>query len=317
MKKTKFYYFELGLVILITLGLYVFSTNFLLLHYIGFLDPVPLAVFIIRHKIKDGIFPAIFMILMGTLIGHFLPVGQGSFMRGFLFMIYAMTVGFLHGTISKTKINPLIEILIIIGVEIFYGFLLVIVFYVQKDPHFAYDIQFGQYLELFIKLFKIDETSNYAQNVGVIIKNGVIAYTIVFSFISVLLTHILIHLTRKFICREKMEHGPLHGLEFTISRVAAITYLVGCVVVLVLSFLLTKELNLLGISSINAIFTVFFSVTIIFVFQGILAVNLRLEAKGCNNLSTLVFISGILLSPVFAIIGAINPLLPRKEKAVV
>jgi hypothetical protein len=211
----------------------------------------------------------------------------------------------------------LIEILIIIGVEIFYGFLLVIVFYVQKDPHFAYDIQFGQYLELFIKLFKIDETSNYAQNVGVIIKNGVIAYTIVFSFISVLLTHILIHLTRKFICREKMEHGPLHGLEFTISRVAAITYLVGCVVVLVLSFLLTKELNLLGISSINAIFTVFFSVTIIFVFQGILAVNLRLEAKGCNNLSTLVFISGILLSPVFAIIGAINPLLPRKEKAVV
>ncbi len=307
----------MSLVILITLGLFAFSSNFFLLHYFAILGPVPLAVFIIRNRMKDGIFPAILMILVGTIIGYFLPVGHGSLMRGFLFMIYSMSIGFLHGAINKTNINHLKEILIIIGAEIFFGFLLVVVFYIQKDPHFAYDVEFNHFLEVFINFFKLDKTSNYAQNVGVIIKNGVITHTIVFSFISVLMTHIFIRLTLKYICRQKMEYGPFHGLEFSISKISASAYIVGIVIVAVLSFLLTKELSQLAIAIINAIFTVFFSVTIIFVFQGILAVNLRLEARGYNKLSTLLFIVGIILFPLFAVLGAINSLLEQKEKVVV
>lgn len=314
MKKTKFYYLELALIIVITLGLFTFASNFNLQHYIGFIIPVPLGVFIVRHDMKDGIFPALFMIAAGTLIGYLLPVGEGTITRGFLFMLMEMTIGFLHGAISKTEIDHLKEILIIIGVDIFFGFLMVIVFYLQKDPHFAYDVEFGRYLSVFYDFFNIDQTTYYAQNVGVIIKNGVISYMIALSFISVLLTHILMHLTLKYICRNETTPKPFFELEFSISKVAAIFYLVGIALITVLSFVLKYELTQFWISVINVIFTVFFSVTIIFVFQGILVVNLGFEAKGYTKTSFLTFVLGIILFPIAAILGAINPLLPRKEK---
>ncbi|MGI6735229.1 MAG: hypothetical protein ACOX3C_03495 [Bacilli bacterium] len=316
MKRTKLYYIEFSLIILFSLGLFaLFAINHVQNHFTLLLIPVPIAVFIIRYKIKDGIIPAVILIVGASLMSHFFSADPGSYLRGLLYMIAAMSVGFLHGAITKTPIDHFHEILIIIGVEIFFNFLMVIVFYVVKDPMFAYDIEFAHYYEVFSKIFKIDQTSFYAQNVRVIIENGVIPHTINSSIISVLLTHAFIHLTLKYICRDDITEGPFEGFEYEIPKAAAIAFLIGCVAVVATYFTLKYELKPIHISLINVLFNLVFSTVLVFSLQGALMVDAYFHSKGRKRLSVIILLISVLLFPIFAFLGVFNSLIKRSNKA--
>ena len=91
------------------------------MHFTLLLIPVPIAVFIIRYKIKDGIIPAVILIVGASLMSHFFSADPGSYLE---FIIYDRSyVGrILTRAITKTPIDHFHEILIIIGVEIFFNF---------------------------------------------------------------------------------------------------------------------------------------------------------------------------------------------------
>ena len=248
-------------------------------HTLGFIFPVPLAVFIIRHKTKEGILPAIIMVLCAPVITHFLPIGEGSFVRGLLIMSGAVTIGFLHGALHKTKISHLSEISIVMIVELFFGVLLTIVFYLLRDPVYAFDIEFNHYFHTFSELFKLQNAPIYAQNVEKVFKNMIIPYTIGLAVVEVLFTHILIHYSLRIIDGES-HHGPYSGLAFNLPRFSGYLYVGGIFLSIIALGLMSIELSNAVLISIIVLFIIVLSVSIFFILQG---VTVKIGRASCRE----------------------------------
>lgn len=305
MRKDSKYYFHLTMVVLFTLIAFAALTIPHLQHGVAFIFPVPLAVFIIRYRIKDGILPAIIMMIMAPLITHFLPVGAGSWVRGVFMMLTAVTIGFLHGSLSKLKMSHLREILIVMGAEIFLGALTTLVFYFIQDPVFAFNIEFPHYFERFLVLFNLNHTSIYAQNAGVIFANSVIPYVISLAITEVLLTHILIHLILKYVF-ELIDNRPFSGLYFRLPKTFAYLFLGGLMLAIISLFFLGNPLDGTILNAIVILFIIVLSVMIIFILQGILLMIFLFRARRQRELSLLIFVVGLVFSVPFAILGALS-----------
>ena len=316
MQKKSTYYFELILVVLFTLITFAALTIPHLQHGVAFIFPVPLAIFIIRNRIKDGIIPAIILMIFAPLITHFLPVGNGSWVRGFLIMMTAVTIGFLHGGLTKLKMSHLKEILIVMGAELFFGSLMTLVFFLNNDNVFSYDIEFPHYFETFARLFNIKTNTIYAQNIRQIFINSVIPYVIALSITEVLLTHILIHLVLKY--GYDLDHGrPFTGLYFRLPKWFAIGFLVLLIAALSSLFFLGQELPEGVLTAIIILFIVVLSLLIIFILQGVLYFIFRFRAKHHKELSLGIFITGLFFSVPFAIVGALSVIFGWSEQLIV
>lgn len=305
MRKNSIYYFHFTIVVLLTLILFAALTIPHLQHGVAFIFPVPLAVFIIKYRIKDGIIPAIIMMAFAPIITHFLPVGGGSWVRGALMMFVAVTIGFLHGSLSKVKMSHLREILIVMGAELFLGALTTIIFYFIQDPVFAFNIEFPHYFGRFLTLFNLNHNSIYAQNVGVIFENSVVPYVISLAITEVLLTHILIHLVLKYVF-ETVDNRPFSGLYFRLPKAFAYAFLGGLLVAITSLFFLGKPLDDTVLLVIVIIFMVVLSVMIIFIFQGIFVMIFLFRARRHREVSLLIFVVGLVFSVPFAIMGALS-----------
>lgn len=305
MRKDSKYYFHLTMVVLFTLIAFAALTIPHLQHGFAFIFPVPLAVFIIKYRIKDGILPAIILMIFAPIITHFLPVGGGSWVRGVFMMLTAVTIGFLHGSLSKIKMSHLREILIVMATEIFLGALTTLVFYFMKDPVFAFNIEFPHYFERILTLFSLNHNSIYAQNAGVIFANSVIPYVISLAITEVLLTHILIHLVLKYVF-ELVDNRPFSGLYFRLPKVTAYVFLGGLLLALISLFFLGNPLDEGLLTAIVILFILVLSVMIIFILQGILLMIFLFRARRQRELSLLIFVVGLVLSVPFAILGALS-----------
>jgi len=312
-KKPTGYFFELSIVILLTLTLFAGLTIPHLQHGVSFIFPVPLAVFIIRHKVKDGIFPAILMIIMGALITHFLPVGAGSWVRGFLIMLTAMTIGFLHGALHKTKLSHRNEILIVMAAELALSIVCVVVFYLLRDPVFAFDIEFPHYYASFQRLFNIKADSVYAQNVGIIFQNMVIPYTFALAITEVLFTHVLIHLTIKYVF-ETTDERPFTGLAFSIHASGGVLYLVGLVGCFASFIILRNPVDPTLMNIIIALFIMVFTAMIFFILQGVLLMIYVMRIKYNREQSLGIFILALTFAVFFSVLGALNTIFHWSDK---
>lgn len=307
------YYFDLSLVIILTLLMFAALTIPHLQHGVAFIFPVPLAVFIIRYEIKDGIIPALILILVAPFITHFLPIGGGSWIRGLLMMTTAVTIGFLHGAFTHTKMSHLKEILIVMAAELFFGILMTLVFYFIQDPIFAFNIEFPHYFERFRILFNLHENTTYVQNAGVIFQNSVIPYVIALAVTEVLLTHILIHLVLKYVY-EMTDERPFTGLNFRLPKVFAYAYLVGLGLAIVSLFFLGQTLHPNILTAIVVLFIVVLSVMILFIFQGLMYLVYVAELKRNRELSLLFFVVTLILSVPSSILGALNVIFGWTDK---
>lgn len=309
------YLFELIFTIFLTLILFTMLTIPHLQHSVGFIFPVPLAVFIIQHKVKDGIFPAIFMIVCAAIITHFLPLGGGSYVRGLLLMTTAMTIGFLHGALYKTQLSHLHEIIIVIVAELILGIIMTIIFYLLRDPVFAFDLEFAHYFANLKRLFALRGESIYAQNVEKVFLNMVIPYTIALSVVSVLLTHIFIHLAVKYIY-ERSDDRPFTGLIFTVHPLNAFVYLVGLLLCGVSLFLMRQPLGVEIMNIIIALFILVLSVSIIFILQGVLVTIYFMRIKHEREYSLGIFILALTFPLIFSVLGALNVITRWSDKLI-
>lgn len=99
MKKTQSLIVEVSLTFVVTLTMFVILNNFHLVHTLSFVFPVPIAVLVYRNRLRDGIIPAIVLIVAATLISTYFPqnsTNDYSFLRGLLVMTFSMIVGLLH-----------------------------------------------------------------------------------------------------------------------------------------------------------------------------------------------------------------------------
>ena len=301
----KGYFFELIITILLTLVLFTALTLPHLEHNFSFIFPVPLAVFIIRHKTKDGIIPAVIMFLLAPVISHFLPVGAGSFVRGLLFMSSAITIGFLHGALHKTKISHLSEISIVMITELFFGVLMTVIFYLMRDPVYAIDLEFNHYFHNFSELFKLGNAPIYAQNVEKVFKNSVIPYTVALAIVEVLFTHILIHYALRLIDGEN-SHGPFSGLVFKLPRFSGYLYLGGILLAILALGLMSMELSNTIMICVIILFIIVLTVTIFFMLQGVIVATTFLMRKHGKDYGVLILLLALVLSLPFALLGAFN-----------
>lgn len=309
------YYWELIFSVVFTLVVFSALTFGHLEHGFEFLFPVPLAVFIIRHRVKDGIIPAIILIVLATLITHFLPLGEGSWLRGFLIMITAVTIAFLHGGLSKTKVGHFREILYVMGAEVTLGFIMLLVFYLVKDPVYAFNIEFDHYYHVFCELFKISETSIYGQNAAYIFQYMHIPFTVSLSMTNVLLTHILIHLVLKY-AYEQTDERPFTGLNFTTWTFASITYLILLGVAIGSLFFLGMNLPELVLNLIVVIFIIVLGTMLIFIFQGVMLLIAINDIKFSREKSLLLFFLGLVFSVPFSILGAFDAIFLWSDKII-
>ncbi|MFA7449558.1 MAG: hypothetical protein WCY90_01930 [Bacilli bacterium] len=305
MKKNSGYYFELVVVVLVTLIVFTALTIPHLQHGVGFIFPVPLAIFIIRYRVKDGIIPALIMLFFAPIITHFLPIGEGSWVRGLLMMLTAVTIGFLHGGLSKLKISHLREIIIVIGAEMVLAFLTTAIFYLIKDPVFDYSVEFPHYFERFAALFNLNHESIYAQNVRFIFVNSVIPYIIALAIVEVLFTHILIFLVIRY-AFELTDGRPFTGLYFKIKKPLAYLYLFGLGTALISLFFLNQTLSQGVLIAITVLFNLVLGAMIFFILQGVMVMILLFRTRRNRERSIILFIIALIFSIPFSIFGAFN-----------
>lgn len=314
-KKHSTYILELVLTILITAGLFALAAIPHLEHSLAFIFPVPLALFIIHNKIRDGIFPAIFLIICGTLITHYLPVGNSNWIRGLLIMMASVFIGFLHGTFYKTKIKHLYEILILMAVELSFGILMTVIFYVAKDPVFAFDHEFHHYFANIVNLLNLDKTTIYMQNVAVIFEYMVIPFTIALAIVEVLFTHIIIYLFLKHLFKAPV-HRPFTGLAFNLPKISGYIFL-GFVLASVISlFIITTTISETLLGVIIAIIIITLSFITPFMLQGLLVAIYFARIKKNFELSILLLLFVLLFAVPFAILGALNVIFKWSDKLI-
>lgn len=305
MQKKSGYYFELVIVVLVTLIVFAALTIPNLQHGVGFIFPVPLAVFIIRHRTRDGIIPALIMLIVAPFITHFLPVGGGSWVRGLLMMLTAVTIGFLHGGLSKLKMSHLKEVMIVIGAEMFLAFLMTGVFYFIKDPVFDYSIEFPHYFEQFSTIFNLNHGSIYAENARFIFINSVIPYVMTLAIVEVLFTHVLIHLVIRYAFELTLDR-PFTGLHFRLPKFTGYVYLLLLGGSLTSLFFLNQNLNHGVLITITVLINITLALMIFFILQGLFLMILLFRVRRNRESSIILFIVALIFSVPFSIIGAFN-----------
>lgn len=305
MNRRSGFYFELIVVVMVTLLVFAALTALNLQHNVGFIFPVPLAVFIIRYRTRDGILPAIIMLIFAPLITHFLPFGGGSWVRGLLMMLTAVTIGFLHGGLSKLKMSHLKEILIVVGAEMFLAFLSAGIFYLMKDPVFDYSVEFPHYYEGFANFFRIPHDSIYSQNAQFIFLNSVIPYIISLAIAEVLLTHVLIYLVIKY-AFELTDDRPFTGLHFKLPKWMGYVFLALLFSAITSLFFLKYELEYGLLIGITILFNIVLATMIVFILQGLFLLIILFRVRRHREHSIFLFVMALAFSVPFAILGSLN-----------
>lgn len=307
------YFLEMFQVVMITLLLFMMFTLSHLEHGIAFIFPVPIAIFVIRYHVKDSIVPALIMIGCAALITHFLPLNDGHYLRGLLVMTTSMSLGIFHGVLFKLKVKPLKEIMILVGIELFFAILMKIIFYFMKDPYYSFSIEFEHVFHELRDFLGLKESATFTKNVGIVFPYLVIPYTFALAFVEVLFTHMLIHLFIKYIY-ELTSETTFHGLKFRMKPYHGIIYFVAVLLSIGALFALDFVLPPFVIVLVIVILVLTLMATIFFLFQGVIFTMKLMRVTLHRELAVLIFFISLLLIIPFALLGAASVTFRLRDK---
>ncbi len=307
------YFLEMFQVVMITLLLFMMFTLSHLEHGIAFIFPVPIAIFVIRYHLKDSILPAVIMIIGAALITHFLPLNDGYFLRGLLVMTTCMALGIMHGILFKLRVKPLKEIMILVGIELFFAVLMKIIFYYVQDPYYSFSIEFEHVFHELRAFFGLNESAMFTKNIGVIFPYMVVPYTFALAFIEVLFTHMIIHLFIKYVYGLTFEK-TFHGLRFRMKPYNGIIYLVGILLSVAGLIALDYALSPVVMTIIIVVLILTLMATIFFLFQGVIFLMKLTRVTLHRELGIVLFFISLLLIIPFALLGAISVTFNLRDK---
>ncbi|HZJ89269.1 MAG TPA: hypothetical protein VFD05_01115 [Bacilli bacterium] len=301
---------DLLITALVTSGLFVLFTFLNLEHTFAFLTPVMLAVFIMRYEVKGAIIPALIIFVIGVVAG--ILIKGELWYHGLIFIVGGITVGFLHGGLSK-KLSHLKELSFVVLFDVLFGLVTALVFYMLNDPIYAINLEFGHYLNTFSNIINLNETTNFAQNFSYVFQLSFAEYIVTFGIIEATLTHIFIHLVLKFIYKGT-EGYTFSDLNYTLPKFVALPFAALLVLTLSIPFLMMLELSKTILIIFIVISTITLSAILLFVHQGVVVLSLYFNRKVNFNLAPFIYVLGIILFVPFAVLGVVDSFLNLQQK---
>lgn len=287
----------------ITLLFFTVATFFTLEHTLAFLTPVLLATIIIKYRVKDGIIPAIIMLIGGTLLAVWLK--PAFWYHGLIFMIGAIVVGFLHGGLSKTRLTHLQELSIVVLFDITFGFVAALIFYLLKDAHYSLEYEYASMLESMRFIKNMEPIT--ARNFTFLFNYSFPANVILFGIVEATLTHIFIHLVVKYVYK-LTDHHSFSGLKYKFKPILAVLYFVFLFISLITIPLMRSELSMGMLIFLVFVINITLVATLLFVHQGVVIVTYILNRRIKVNISLFVYVVGLIAFPLFALVGAFDSL---------
>lgn len=292
-----------SVMVAITLLFFTVVTFFTLEHTLAFITPVLLATIIIKYRVKDGIIPAIIMLIGGTLLSFLLK--PAYWYHGLIFMIGAIVVGFLHGGLSKTRLTHLQELSIVVLFDVMFGFITALIFYLLKDTHYSLEFEYTSMLENMQFIKSMEPIT--ARNFIFLFNYSFPANIILFGIIEATLTHILIHLVVKYVYKLTDQH-TFSGLKYKLKPILALLYFVLVFISLITIPLLRSELSKGTLVFLVIAINLTLVGTLLFVHQGVVLITYTFNRYIKANISLLIYVIGIIAFPLFAILGACDSL---------